>query len=93
MLGVGDGVAHHVVQEALQDLAHLLVDVEADALDAASAGQSADGGLGDALNVVTQNLPVALGTALAETLATLAACLWKSVMFLEYVMSRRRRGR
>jgi hypothetical protein len=47
-----------------------------DTLDTATAGQTPDGGLGDALDVVTENLPVALGTALAEALAALAAC-WK----------------
>jgi len=43
-----------------------------DTLDTATAGQTADGGLGDALDVVTKNLAVALGAALAETLAALA---------------------
>ena len=33
-----------------------------------------DSWLGDALNVVTKNLAVALGTTLAEALAALAAC-------------------
>ena len=45
-----------------------------DTLDTATTRQTADGGLGDALNVVTENLAVALGTALAEALAALAAC-------------------
>jgi hypothetical protein len=43
-------------------------------LDTATASQTADGGLGDTLNVVAKNLAVALGTALAEALAALAAC-------------------
>jgi hypothetical protein len=44
-----------------------------DTLDTATASQTADGGLGDALDVVAQNLAVALGAALAEALASLAA--------------------
>jgi len=44
-----------------------------DTLDTATTGQTADSGLGDTLDVVTQNLAMTLGAALAETLATLAA--------------------
>ncbi len=44
-----------------------------DTLDTATASQTADSGLGNALNVVAKNLPVALGTTLAEALAALAA--------------------
>jgi hypothetical protein len=42
-------------------------------LDTATTRQTADSGLGDALDVVTQNLAVTLGAALAEALAALAA--------------------
>ena len=35
--------------------------------------ETADGGLGDALDVVTENLPVALGAAFAEPFAAFAA--------------------
>ena len=38
-----------------------------------SAGSPADGGLGDALDVVAKDLAVALGAALAKTLASLSA--------------------
>ena len=57
----------------LEHTAGLLVDEAGDALDTATAGQAADGGLGDALDVVAQHLAVALGAALAEALAALAA--------------------
>ena len=40
--------------------AHLLIDEARDALDAATAGEPADGGLGDALDVVAKDLAVAL---------------------------------
>ncbi|XP_040607403.1 uncharacterized protein LOC121142140 [Mesocricetus auratus] len=56
VLGVGDGVADHVLQEHLQHTAGLLVDEARDALDTTTSSQAADGGLGDALDVVAQNL-------------------------------------
>ena len=53
-----------------------------DTLDTSTTGKTADGGLGDALDVVAQNLAMTLGSALSETFAslstydsTLASCL------------------
>ena len=45
-----------------------------DTLDTTTTSETSDGGLGNALDVVTKNLAVTLGTALAEALAALAAC-------------------
>lgn len=45
-----------------------------DTLDAATAGETTDGGLGDALNVVTEDLAVTLRSAFAEALAAFSAC-------------------
>ena len=73
MLGVGDSVADDVLQEGLEDPAGLLVDEARDALDSSTAGETADGGLGDALDVVAQDLPVALSASLSESLASFAA--------------------
>jgi hypothetical protein len=42
-------------------------------LDTATTSETTDGGLGDTLDVVTQNLAVTLGAALAEALSALAA--------------------
>ena len=50
-----------------------------DTLDAATAGETADGGLGDALDIVAQDLAVALGAALAEALTTFAT--WDDGLF------------
>eukprot|EP00983_Pelagomonas_calceolata_P074989 1152802-Pelagomonas_calceolata.AAC.1 len=72
MLGVGHGVADDVLQEHLEHAARLLVDEAANSLHATTARQAADGGLGDALNVVAQDLAVALGAPLAESLASFA---------------------
>uniref|UniRef100_A0A8R7P6Q7 Uncharacterized protein n=1 Tax=Triticum urartu TaxID=4572 RepID=A0A8R7P6Q7_TRIUA len=73
MLGVGDGVADDVLEEDLEHAAGLLVDEPRDALHAAPPRQPPDRRLGDALDVVAQHLPVALGAALAQPLASLAA--------------------
>jgi hypothetical protein len=43
----------------------------------------ADGGLGDTLDVVAQDLAVALGTTLSETLAALAA--WRGCQYVDRV--------
>ena len=47
-------VAKKVLQEKLQVEPRLLVDIGRDALDAAAASEAADGGLGDALDVVAE---------------------------------------
>jgi len=73
VLSVGHGLADHVLEEHLEHRARLLVDEAGDALHTATASETADGRLGDALDVVAQHHAVALGAALAEALATLAA--------------------
>ena len=72
VLGVGDGVTDHVLEEDLEDTTGLFVDESRNALDATTAGQAADGRLGDALDVVAQHLAVALGATLSESLSSLA---------------------
>ncbi|CAG5917160.1 unnamed protein product [Menidia menidia] len=60
VLGVGDGVPNDVLQEDLEHPAGLLVDEAGDTLDSATAGQAADGGFGDALDVITENFATSL---------------------------------
>jgi hypothetical protein len=69
VLRVGDGVADDVLEEHLEHAAGLLVDQTGYALDSTSAGQTTDGRLRDALDVVTQYLAMTLRASLAETLA------------------------
>ncbi len=57
VLGVGDRVADHVLQEYLEHAAGLLVDEAADALDAAAARQAPDGWLGDACGALLAGQP------------------------------------
>ncbi len=73
VLRVGDGVADDVLQEDLEDSSGLLVDEAADALHSSSAGQTANGRLGDSGNVVAQNLAVTLGASLSESLGSLSS--------------------
>uniref|UniRef100_A0A8C0Y1M6 Histone H4 n=1 Tax=Cyprinus carpio carpio TaxID=630221 RepID=A0A8C0Y1M6_CYPCA len=55
VLGVGDGVADHVLQEHLQHPAGLLVDQTGDALDSAAASETTNGGFGDSLDNVIRD--------------------------------------
>ncbi len=72
VLGVGDGVPDHVLQEDLEHPAGLLVDETGDTLDSAAASQTADGGLGDALDVITEDFAVTLGASFTESFASLS---------------------
>lgn len=67
---VCDSITDDTLKEGLQDTSGLLVDHGRDTLDTTTTSETADGGLGDTLDVVTKNLAVTLGTTLAETLAT-----------------------
>ena len=73
VLGVGHGVTDDVLEEHLEDATGLLVDEAADALDTAPAGQTADGRLGDALDVVAQHFAMALGAPFSQSFASFAS--------------------
>ncbi len=72
VFGVGDSVTDDVLEEHLEHTAGLLVDEAGDPLDATTASQTADGGLGDALDVVTQHLAMTLGATFPQTLSSFA---------------------
>jgi hypothetical protein len=74
VLGVCDSIANDALKEGLEDTTSLLVDHGGDTLHTTTTSETTDSRLGYALDVVTKNLSVALGTALSETLATFAAC-------------------
>jgi len=54
-----------------------------DTLDTTTTGETTDGGLGDALDVVTEDLAVTLGAAFAEAFATFTACGNVSNIFVD----------
>ncbi|KAL7544595.1 hypothetical protein ACHAWF_007978, partial [Thalassiosira exigua] len=69
VLGVRDGVTDDVLEEDLEHSPSLLVDETRDTLDATTTSETANGGFGDALDVVTKDLAMALGASLSKTLA------------------------
>jgi len=73
VLGVRHRIADHVLQEHLQHTAGLLVDQTRDTLHTATASQTTDGRLRDALDVVAKNLAMTLRATLAKTLASFAS--------------------
>jgi hypothetical protein len=72
MLSVGDSITDDVLEEDLEHRAGLLVDKTRDALDTTAASEAANGRLGDALDVITENLAMALGASLSESFASLS---------------------
>ena len=73
VLGVGDGITDDVLKEDLEDSTGLLVDESGDTLDTSTSRQTADCGLGDSLDVITEYLTVTLGASLAESLSSFTA--------------------
>ena len=73
VLSVGDCVTDDILQENFENTTCLLVDETRDTLDSTTAGQTPDSWLSDALDVVSQDLPVALGASLSKTFASFAA--------------------
>lgn len=73
VLGVGDSVTDNVFQENLENTTCLFVDEAGDTFDATATSETADGRLGDALDVVTKNFAMTLGATFSQTFASLAA--------------------
>ena len=73
MLGVGNGITNDRFEEGFKDTTGLLIDHGGDTLDTTTASETTDGGLGDTLDVVTQDLAMTLSATLSETLTTFAA--------------------
>merc|ERR1712035_163532 len=70
VLGVGDSITDHVLQEDLQHTAGLLVDQTGDTLDSTTASQTADSGLGDSLDVITENFAVTLSASFPQSFSS-----------------------
>ena len=73
VLSVSHGIPDDVLQEDLQDTAGLLVDEARDSFDTSTTSQTSNGWLGDALDVVTKDLPVTLGTSLPQAFTSFTA--------------------
>merc|ERR1712038_1239091 len=72
VFGVGDGIPDDVLKEDLENSTGLLVDESRDTLDSSTTRQPSDGGLGDALDVVSQHHTVTLGASLSQSLSSFA---------------------
>ena len=70
VFGIGDGITDDVLKEDLEDTTGLLVDQARDTLDTSTSRQTADGGLGDTLNVITQYFAMTLSASLAESFSS-----------------------
>ena len=73
VLGVGDGITDDVLKENFENTTGLFVDETRDTLHTTSASETTDGGLGDTLDVITQNFAVTLGASLSESFTSFAA--------------------
>ena len=70
VFSVGDGITDDVFQENLEDTSGFFVDQARDTLDTTTTSQTADGGLGDTLDVITQDFAMTLGASLSESLSS-----------------------
>jgi len=73
MLSVSDRITDDVFEKDLEHTTSLFVDETGDTLDTTTTGETANGGLGDTLDVVTKNLAVTLGASLSESLSSFSA--------------------
>ena len=72
VLGVGNSIADNVLEEHLENTTSLFVDESRDAFYTSTTCQTADGRLGDTLDVITKNLAVTLGASLSKSLSSFA---------------------
>jgi hypothetical protein len=70
VLSVGDSITYNILEENLEHTTGLFVDKTGNALDTTTACKTADGGLCDTLDIVTQNFAVTAGSALAESFSS-----------------------
>lgn len=73
VLGVGNGISDDIFKEDLEDTAGLFVDEAGDTFDTTTASETANGGLGDTLDVIAQHFAMTLGASLSEALSSFAA--------------------
>jgi hypothetical protein len=82
VLSVGDTITDHVLQEDLEDTSGLFVDETGDTLDTTTTGQTANGRLGDSLDVITENLSVTLGASLSKSFSSLSSSRHVDCLFV-----------
>ena len=70
VFGVGDGITDDVLKEDLEDTTGLLIDQARDTLDTTTTRQTANSGLGDTLDVITQDFAMTLSATLSESFSS-----------------------
>jgi len=79
VLSVGHCITDDILKEHLEHTTGLFVDQSRDTLHTTTTSETADGGLGDSLDIVTKDLPVALGSSFSKTFSSLSTsghCCW-----------------
>ena len=82
VLGVCDGVTYNVLKEYLKDTTSLLVDESRDSLDTSSTSETTNGGLGNSLDIVSQDFSVTLGASLSESFSSFSSSRHYVLVFL-----------
>ena len=72
MFSVSDSIANHVLQKHLENTTSLFVNETRDTLHTTTASETADSGLGYTLDVISQDLPMALSASFSKTFASFA---------------------
>jgi len=72
MLCVSNCIPDDILEKDLQHASRFFIYEAADTLNASSSGKTPDGRLCDALDVITQNLPVPFRTSFSQTLTSLS---------------------
>ena len=85
VISVRHGVTNNLLEKELEYPTGFLVCETGDALDTSAASQTADGGFGDSLDIIAQNLPVTFGTTLSDSLASQSTTL--SVLHVRQIMN------
>jgi hypothetical protein len=75
MLSVSHGISDDVLEEVPQHASNFFVDITTDSLHASSTGQPPNGGLGNALDILSHNLSMTLGTTLTKIFPTFASAI------------------
>ena len=73
VLGVCDGITDDIFKENLEDTTGLFIDEARDTFHTTSTSETTDSGLGDSLDVITQDFSVTLSASFAESLSSFTA--------------------
>ena len=70
VLGVGDCITDHVLEENFENTTSFFVDQTRDTFDTTATSETANGGLCDSLDVVTQDFTMTLSASFSKTFAS-----------------------